>query len=496
MTDKTATVFAEITKSDEREDGTLDVFGIVSDETLDVDRQIADGAWLKTAIPSWFSSAGNIREMHQPIAAGIATEYTEKDGAHTIVAHIVDDSSIKKVKAGVLRGFSIGIRGPRVVVDKAASGGRIVGGQVVEVSLVDRPANPSCTLTLAKAATPGVEVIAADFDESTGLVKTEELVEGEEAAHPAPEGDGQASGAVEPAVEGASEKGAGVGSVTDEEFEVLLKRDFTADQRRRMAGRGQAMPAGGFPVANVADLENAIHAIGRAKDPEAARAHVKARAKALGRTDLIPDTWKSVQSGDEHAHDPAMLAGIRNGLLQCLIAEAQEAMGGEDELCDLSSLVGTLAQFLCWWDHEAREGETEPSTSMKSAESEEIPVTDLAPELTEPVKLATKDATPDLVKSAVAEAVSAARGELQQLVDDLTARLETVEKMAAPGGPVRMRTKAASIAAHGGDALRVEIMNLKTTMATLDDAGMKAAYGEMILAREAKLNELTQVAAS
>jgi len=491
MTDTMATVFAEITKSDEQEDGSLFVTGTVSDETLDVDKQIADGAWLKSAIPSWFSSAGNIREMHQPIAAGVATEYAEKNGAHTIVAHIVDGNSIKKVKAGVLRGFSIGIRGPRVIHDKAASGGRIVSGQVVEVSLVDRPANPSCTLTLAKAATPGIEVVAADFDEATGLVKVEELVEGE-LPTPAAEGGVQTSGAVGLDAEGATEKTAGVGSPDVE------KRDFTAEERQRMASRGTAMPGGGFPIANVSDLENAIHAIGRAKDPAAAKAHIEARAKALNRADLIPAGWKgkSVQSGDEFAHDPATLASIRDGLLQCLIAEAQEAMHGENETWDLTDLVSTLAQFLCWWDHEANEGETAPSTSMKSTTSEEIPVTETAPEVTEPVKVLEKDAMPDLVKSSVAEAVKPVRDELSQLVATLTARLETVEKMAAPGGPVRMRTKAAQIAAHGGDQLRTELINLKNTLATLEDPGMRGAYGQMILAKQAQLDELTQVAAS
>ena len=51
------------------------------------------------------------------------------------------------------------------------------------------------------------------------------------------------------------------------------------------------MDDGSFPVANRTDLENAIKALGRAKDKAAARAHIEHRAKELGLTDLIPEGW-------------------------------------------------------------------------------------------------------------------------------------------------------------------------------------------------------------
>jgi hypothetical protein len=73
--------------------------------------------------------------------------------------------------------------------------------------------------------------------------------------------------------------------------EALEKTDYTAEQRKTMAGNGQALPDGSFPIANVSDLENAIRAIGRASDPAAAKAHIKKRAAALGATDKIPDDW-------------------------------------------------------------------------------------------------------------------------------------------------------------------------------------------------------------
>ena len=146
-----AHVFAPITKMEKQEDGSLLVRGIATDPTLDIDDQICDPAWLEKAMPDWFQW-GNIREQHSHIAAGVATEYAPEGDVHHIAARVVDKGSVRKLEANVLKGFSIGIRNPRIVADKAAAGGRIIDGQIVEVSLVDRPANPAAVLTLAKAA--------------------------------------------------------------------------------------------------------------------------------------------------------------------------------------------------------------------------------------------------------------------------------------------------------------------------------------------------------
>ena len=51
------------------------------------------------------------------------------------------------------------------------------------------------------------------------------------------------------------------------------------------------MKHGGFPILSAKDLDNAIQAIGRAKNPAAAKAHIKKRAKALGASGKIPVSW-------------------------------------------------------------------------------------------------------------------------------------------------------------------------------------------------------------
>jgi hypothetical protein len=165
MNDLTTSYFS-IEKADRQPDGTLMVYGKATDDSVDIDQQICDAAWLDRAMPAWFKSGGNIREQHSSIAAGVAKEYEAKADGHYIMAHVVDPVSVKKVDAGVLRGFSIGIKSPRVVRDTKAANGRIIDGQIVEVSLVDRPANPNCQLVLAKSV-----------DGESSLVQVEELTE-------------------------------------------------------------------------------------------------------------------------------------------------------------------------------------------------------------------------------------------------------------------------------------------------------------------------------
>jgi hypothetical protein len=68
-------------------------------------------------------------------------------------------------------------------------------------------------------------------------------------------------------------------------------REFSTAERQKLAKSGAAMSHGGFPIKNESDLRNAIRAIGRAKNPAAAKAHIKKRARALGLSKLIPSSW-------------------------------------------------------------------------------------------------------------------------------------------------------------------------------------------------------------
>lgn len=70
----------------------------------------------------------------------------------------------------------------------------------------------------------------------------------------------------------------------------LNEKEFTTAKRESLSKKGYALPDGSFPIENVADLKRAIKAYGRAKNQSAAAKHIAKRARALGHTDLIPDS--------------------------------------------------------------------------------------------------------------------------------------------------------------------------------------------------------------
>jgi hypothetical protein len=70
--------------------------------------------------------------------------------------------------------------------------------------------------------------------------------------------------------------------------------DISPDVREKLAKQGKALPDGSFPIRNVDDLKNAIKSYGRANEEDRAkvRKHITKRARALGKSDMIPEEWK------------------------------------------------------------------------------------------------------------------------------------------------------------------------------------------------------------
>lgn len=75
--------------------------------------------------------------------------------------------------------------------------------------------------------------------------------------------------------------------------DLALKRMYSQERRQELAGSGQAMSDGSYPIVDEADLKNAIQAYGRAKDKEKAKKHIMKRARALKMEDMIPEEWMS-----------------------------------------------------------------------------------------------------------------------------------------------------------------------------------------------------------
>jgi transcriptional regulator with XRE-family HTH domain len=122
----------------------------------------------------------------------------------------------------------------------------------------------------------------------------------------------------------------------DAEGDGVEFKDYSPEQRDKMAKNGEALPDGSFPIADCADLENAISAFGRASDKAKAKAHIKKRAKALDCDVELPEDW-AVEDADEPGlgEEEKKTAGIigtgslsksEDPRTQALVARVQELL--------------------------------------------------------------------------------------------------------------------------------------------------------------------------
>src|SRR5271169_357220 len=136
---------------------------------------------------------------------------------------------------------------------------------------------------------------------------------------------------------------------------VVEKKDFTAEERKKLAEKGEAMPDGSFPTPTKADWNNAVSAQGRApaaKRP-AIKAYLKRRAKKLGIKEL-PDSLKVLDAilakhwggGEEYDIQDALQCVF--GLNQLAAAEAAEGPEEGDEDGDQQEeLLEVARRALC-----------------------------------------------------------------------------------------------------------------------------------------------------
>lgn len=139
--------FGLIEKSEDLEDGTIKVWGFASTEDEDSDGEIILSSAIEKALPDYLKFS-NIREMHGSSAAGTTFEASVSNGKTFIGAHIVDPVAVKKVKTKTYKGFSIGGK----VLKRNKNNPNIIEEiKLVEISLVDRPANPGAVFTMYKS---------------------------------------------------------------------------------------------------------------------------------------------------------------------------------------------------------------------------------------------------------------------------------------------------------------------------------------------------------
>jgi hypothetical protein len=339
MANLTTTSYFSIEKADRNADGTMTVYGKATDDSLDIDQQICDGDWLKRAMPAWFKSGGNIREQHSNIAAGVAKEYEAKADGHYIGVLVVDPVSVKKVDAGVLKGFSVGIKNPRVVRDSKAANGRIVDGQIVEVSLVDRPANPNCQLVLAKSV-----------DGEKDLVQVEEWIEKKE-------GEEDFTQVIKPRKGEPADKElyAEVIQAAKAKFDVYPSAYANAWVVREYKKRG-----GKYKTES------------KEKGLQSDSNSIKERPVGT-ETIAVPESIL----GDLFKFDKGEYERAREALANLISIEAQEMKEGHNELSSISHLLEAVAHLHAWYEGEEAEGEvmeeTEIEMAVKPEEKEIMP---------------------------------------------------------------------------------------------------------------------------
>lgn len=119
------------------------------------------------------------------------------------------------------------------------------------------------------------------------------------------------------------------------QLEQLTKAEFTAEQRRQMAKAGVALPDGSYPIPNRTYLKRAIRMVGLGKAPKGKiRAHIIARARALGLSSMIPADWKQ-PSGVSKAQVKVTVPILKADLEQQLIYGVALTPGVEDSQGDV-----------------------------------------------------------------------------------------------------------------------------------------------------------------
>lgn len=593
QSDLTYAYVGDVVKSERDANGDLVVYGKATGPDLDLDGQRCQPAWLRKAMPEW-ARWGNLREQHGAIAAGVGLELTEQGDDWYLKALVVDPGTARKVERGVLKGYSIGIKGATLVKSAAAPNGIISSGQVVEVSLVDRPSNPTCEISVAKSAgldmlvpvdgdgsslvhdgdtvtvdkgevflvasdtvkktpspldMPGAVVgKATDVDKATNVDRLDAPDHSQTCGDCGKEGHltcksvelGDGGGAFDrdaavALVKATLNKAANEDETEDisgaqsaiailaeligieashlsgkpaEQIDIRLlldavsaltmfiareqaeetgmfmaatadvgkksKYDTAAMERMLKDGKAMANPDGdpSYPIADAEDLSNAIRAVGRGKgDHGAIRKHIIARAKALGKADMLPDDWTDKAATAEAVKEcsvSVMIDGERFDF-SAPVAEAVEKAvapaaketeddghGHDPKTCDIKNCKACAAANAKDGQHAAADN------GFKSAE----------PDLVKTLTGALKDEDSELrelFKTLLGGAETA------KALTDIGARLAQVEQMATPGGPVLRRTEGEVRKSRNSDLL-IEADRYKRLSDAAEDADLRRGY--------------------
>jgi phage head maturation protease len=340
-TDDLKYVSFPIIKSEEDAEGNLIVYGKATDGSVDSDLQIVDPQGSADALRKWLDTGGNVRVQHNPklYPAGKGLEVETTPEGHFVKSLVVEDTAKKLVRAGVLRAYSVGIAHPIIERDMTgkARGGVIKFGdntEICEISLVDRPANRNCGITLVKSADKGDEDwtygdLEALLAQAEGVTKSEGEPQDEvpawaiKSAREMWQEDRQAWLGSEPSVEKShsgtdyliaraawqkwSQLGEdyGLEKADDESFVTwIAKRKMDPDvgggvDRDKIPAEDFAGKDRSFPIVTPQDVADAARSLGRAGSDNYSTDQIKAniiriaKRKGAAFEAKLPDAWKT-----------------------------------------------------------------------------------------------------------------------------------------------------------------------------------------------------------
>lgn len=418
-----SSIFFQLSKVDEAK---RLVYGIATAEVADKAGEILDYASSVPYFKKWSSeiekasggkSLGNVREMHDEKAVGKLTELNcdDETKAISVCAKIVEESTWQKVLEGVLTGFSIGGDYVKKWKDSTNAALTRFTAEPSEISVVDNPCvgiatfaymksdgsiemrklNSVATVVDRKAVGRLLKQVwsATDgktFDNKDDAVKHQATLDAATAASniPAVQKAQQALADINKQLDGMNPmywetdewlltvaKAINNGKVVVDDKEIE-KREFSDAKRKEMAGAGEAMSDGSYPIASPKDVENAVHDWGRTGSKDSVKQHIMSRAKAIGAESELPSDWsnskKSAAFGDlEKAHtasayDASAAMEAIHRVLQVLMREEMEVKRGDSEdaaqVAMLEAAVEKLKEFV------ASEIKEKPEADEGSAE--------------------------------------------------------------------------------------------------------------------------------
>ena len=278
------------------------VFGLATAQEPDLSGEVCDYATTKPYYEAWSAdvhkksggkSVGNLRAMHGNKAAGKVVDIAFDDDARKIeiCAKVVDDNEWQKVQEGVYTGFS---QGGKYVKrwDDEASGLTYYTADPTEISLVDLPCLPTATFSVVKAAN-AIEkrafVTVIDEPDPDAIKTAAEALAARDNSKTWREFAEEATSSLfKAAMRAALDK-----------CLPIEKKDYSTEERKGMADKGEALPDGSYPIKTAKDVENAVADFGRANGSATDKAHIVARAKAIGCEDCLPDDWTGGKAAEK-----------------------------------------------------------------------------------------------------------------------------------------------------------------------------------------------------